>query len=82
MERGAGYGYSDIHTNTALKELAMNIAKNMEAVFVVAIALAAATSFATAAVPSHQPHGSTAAAPFVGKMQVVTIIGKRLARAH
>ena len=55
----------------------MNIAKNMEAVFVAAIALAAATSFATAAVPS-LPHPGAGAAPFVGKMQVVTIVGKRL----
>jgi hypothetical protein len=55
----------------------MNIAKNMEAVFVAAIALVAATSFATAAVPARQ-HPGAAAAPFVGKMQVVTIVGKRL----
>jgi hypothetical protein len=59
----------------------MNIAKNMEAVFVSAIALAAATSFATAAVPAHQDSG-TKAAPFVGKMQVVTIVGKRLTPAE
>jgi hypothetical protein len=55
----------------------MNIAKNMEAVFITAIALAAATSFATAAVPARQ-HSGANAAPFVGKMQVVTIVGKRL----
>jgi hypothetical protein len=42
----------------------MNIAKNMEAVFIAAIALVAATSFA--------------AAPFEGRIQVVTIVGKRL----
>lgn len=55
----------------------MNIAKNMEAVFIAAIALVAATSFATAAVPAHHKAGA-AATPFVGKMQVVTIVGKRL----
>lgn len=54
----------------------MNIAKNMEAVFVAAIAVVAATSFATAAVPAN--HKAPAAQPFVGKMQVVTIVGKRL----
>jgi hypothetical protein len=56
----------------------MNIAKNMEAVFIAAIALVAATSFATAAVPAHHKASAAAAAPFVGKMQVVTIVGKRL----
>jgi hypothetical protein len=59
----------------------MNIAKNMEAVFVLAIAVAAATSFATAAVPA-RPNPGAGAAPFVGKMQVVTIVGKRLAPAE
>lgn len=54
----------------------MNIAKHMEAVFIAAIAVVAATSFATAAVPAHRK--ASAAAPFVGKMQVVTIVGKRL----
>lgn len=55
----------------------MNIAKHMEAVFIAAIAVVAATSFATAAVPAHHK-ASAAAAPFVGKMQVVRIVGKRL----
>jgi hypothetical protein len=59
----------------------MNIAKHMEAVFVAAIAVVAATSFATAAVPARLQQGATAA-PFVGKMQVVTIVGKRLAPAR
>jgi hypothetical protein len=59
----------------------MNIAKNMEALFVAAVAIIAATSFATAAVPAHQV-GATAAAPFAGKMQVVTIVGKRLTAAE
>ncbi|MDQ2988555.1 MAG: hypothetical protein M3R60_05580 [Pseudomonadota bacterium] len=58
----------------------MNIAKHMEAVFIAAIAVVAATSFATAAVPAH--HKATAAAPFEGKMQVVTIVGKRLTAAE
>ena len=58
----------------------MNIAKHMEAVFIAAIAMVAATSFATAAVPAH--HKAAAAAPFEGKMQVVTIVGKRLFAAE
>lgn len=56
----------------------MNIAKHMEVIFCAAIALAAATSIATAAAPARQ----SAAAPFEGKMQVVTIVGKRLSAAE
>ncbi len=56
----------------------MNIAKNMEAIFVIAAALASVTTFATAAA-----HDEAAlAAPVVkvdnSKMQVVTISAKRL----
>lgn len=59
----------------------MNIAKNMEAVFVAAIVLAAATGIATAAAPARQaPAGSPPA--FEGKMQVVTIVGKKLSAAE
>ncbi|MDB5804904.1 MAG: hypothetical protein JWN73_2226 [Betaproteobacteria bacterium] len=46
----------------------MNIAKNMEAVFIAAIAIVAATSIATAAVPARHQAGAVAA-PFEGKMQ-------------
>jgi hypothetical protein len=59
----------------------MNIAKNMEALFIAAIGIVAATSIATAAVPAPRMAAS-AAAPFVGKMQVVTIVGKRLSAAE
>jgi hypothetical protein len=56
----------------------MNIAKNMEAIFVIAVALASVTTFATAA--AHDQ--SAVAAPVVkaenSKMQVVTISAKRL----
>jgi hypothetical protein len=55
----------------------MHIAKNMEAVFIAAIALIAATSIASATVPARH-RASTAAAPLDGTMQVVTIVGKRL----
>jgi hypothetical protein len=77
MERGRGHGYSHTIPKPLTRSLKMNIAKNMEALFIAAIALVAATSFATAAVPGHQKI-SAAAAPFEGKMQVVTIVGKRL----
>ena len=55
----------------------MNIAKHMEAIFVAAVALVAATGIATAGAPAAQPAGMAATA-FVGKMQVVTIVGKRM----
>ncbi len=56
----------------------MNIAKNMEAIFFVAIALIGTTALAGAAAPE-QAAGATAA---TGKMQVVTIVGKRLSAAE
>jgi hypothetical protein len=59
----------------------MNIAKHMEAVFIAIIAVLAATSLATAAVPAHQ-HAGAAAVASAGKMQVVTIVGKRLTAAQ
>jgi hypothetical protein len=59
----------------------MNIVKNMDALFISAIAIVAATSIATAAAPARKPAGAVAA-PFVGKMQVVTIVGKRLSAAE
>ncbi|MEO7579173.1 MAG: hypothetical protein ABIT83_16305 [Massilia sp.] len=57
----------------------MNLAKNMEFVLVTAIALVTLTGIATAAIP---PASTTvAAARFDGKMQVVTVTGKRLSAA-
>jgi hypothetical protein len=63
----------------------MNIAKNMEAIFVAAIVVASATTFATAAVPAHAV--SAAPAPIAAKaetskMPVVTITAKRLTAAE
>ena len=68
----------------------MNIAKNMEAIFFVAIALASGTGFATAkstavrAAPSATAiMASTATAAAVqGAMQVVTVSAKRLSAAE
>ncbi|HEX7986872.1 MAG TPA: hypothetical protein VF616_25400 [Duganella sp.] len=62
----------------------MNIAKNMEAIFVAAVVIAGATSFATAAVPATR---AAAPAAVVAKadtnaMQVVTITAKRLTAAE
>jgi hypothetical protein len=66
---------------TRSQENRMNIVKNMEAVLIAAVAIAAAASIATAAVPARHQAGAVAA-PFEGKMQVVTIVGKRLTAAE
>jgi hypothetical protein len=56
------------------KELKMNIAKNMEAIFLAALVIAGATSFATAAVPEQV----VAAKADTATMQVVHVTAKRL----
>lgn len=59
----------------------MNIAKNMEVIFVAAIAFASVTGFATAAVPAHHA-ARVATVQADSKMQVVTIVGHRLSAAE
>ncbi len=60
----------------------MNIAKNMEAIFVIAVALASVTTFATAAAHDEAAVAAPVAASIAkvdnSKMQVVTISAKRL----
>lgn len=61
----------------------MNIAKNMEAIFLTAIALASVTTFATASTPvqrTDSPALVQVAAD--ANMTVVTITGKRLTAAE
>lgn len=67
----------------------MNIAKNMEAIFVAAIVVASATTFATAGVPATRAvtPASAPAAAVIAKadasaMQVVTVTAKRLTAAE
>jgi len=68
----------------------MNIAKNMEAIFIAAATLAGAASFATAAVPATASAPAAPAAPAAATvtvakaapMQVVTITAKRLSAAE
>lgn len=61
----------------------MNIAKNMEIIFVAAIALVSMTGIATAAVDARQPAPvevvKVGAAP---EMMVITVTGKRLSAAE
>lgn len=56
----------------------MNIAKNMEAIFIAALLIAGATSFATAAVPASKPAVQDSSAT----MQVVNVSAKRLTAAE
>ena len=69
----------------------MNIAKNMEAIFFVAIVLASGTGFATAkstavrtapSVTATVATAATATAALQGPMQVVTVSAKRLTAAE
>ena len=62
----------------------MNIAKNMEAIFFVAIALASGTGFANAkSTAAHRtPPAVIASAAAQGEMQVVTVSAKRLSAAE
>jgi hypothetical protein len=62
----------------------MNIAKNMEAIFVVAIALVGVTSFATASspVPPARVAPVAAAVSDTVAMQVVTVSAKRMTAAE
>ena len=61
----------------------MNIAKNMEIIFIVALALVSATSLANAAAPAHRTASPVALhAEPAAPMTVVTITGKRLSAAQ
>lgn len=64
----------------------MNIAKNMEAIFIAAVVVAGATTFATAAVPATRAATPVAAAVVAkadtSAMQVVTVTAKRLTAAE
>jgi hypothetical protein len=68
------------------KEHIMNIAKNMEIIFVAASLIAAATSLATAADTSAAPAAAIAKVAVVTqadvKMPVVTVTAKRLTAAE
>lgn len=61
----------------------MNIAKNMEVIFIAALALASVTSLANASVPAYRSAAPVAkqATP-TAPMTVVTITGKRLSAAQ
>ena len=61
----------------------MNIAKNMEAIFVAIIAIAAAASIATASVPKFRAApASVVASSDAGAMHTVHVSAKRLSAAE
>lgn len=63
----------------------MNIAKNMELIFIAALALVSATTLANAAVPAHRAAPAVVSATIVqasAPMAVVTITAKRLSAAQ
>ena len=60
----------------------MNIAKNMEAIFVVAAVLAGASAYATAAIPEIAVRQTAAVSADAAKMPVVVVSAKRLSAAE
>lgn len=60
----------------------MNIAKNMEAIFIAAVVIAGATTYATAAMPAPRISTPVAVKADSVKMQVVTVSAKRLTAAQ
>lgn len=61
----------------------MNIAKNMEAIFLTAVALASVTTFATASTPVQRTDAPALTQVTADtNMTVVTITGKRLSAAE
>ncbi len=62
----------------------MNIAKNMEAIFLAAIALVSVTGLATASGPADVASRAplSAVAPDAAPMQIVTVSAKRLSAAE
>jgi nucleotide-binding universal stress UspA family protein len=68
----------------------MNVLKNMEAIFLAALALAGATSYASAAIPAihaiHAQHGTRVTVQQTAvdgqPMEVITVTAKRLSAAE
>ena len=62
----------------------MNIAKNMEIIFIAALALVSASTLANAAVPNHRaaPAAAVTVTTPATTMAVVTITAKRLSAAQ
>jgi hypothetical protein len=68
--------------NFTHKEHIMNIAKNMEAIFIVAVALVSGTGFATASAPQRLDPPAAVQLADQDDMTVVTVTAKRLTAAE
>ncbi|MDB5916015.1 MAG: hypothetical protein JWR40_249, partial [Massilia sp.] len=88
VEADRARGYSDIIPKPLTRNVKMHIACHMEAILIAAIVIIGAAGFAAAAVPAqHAGAVAVTVAPgavtaVAGKMQVVTIVGKRLSAAE
>ena len=64
----------------------MNVLKNMEAIFIAALVLAGAASYASAAIPAHLHHGARVSVEQTTvegqQMAVVKVTAKRLSAAE
>jgi hypothetical protein len=76
-------GYSSLKPNEQpAQEHIMNIAKNMEAIFLAAICLVSLTTMAHAAVPARLAAQPAANVASDANMMVVTVVHKRLSAAE
>jgi hypothetical protein len=76
MEPGGGFRYSStIPKRLIHKDIIVNIAKNMEAIFILALALAGTTSFATAAGPAFKADAAKVQLVKAGAVQVAAAAG-------
>jgi hypothetical protein len=78
-------GYSAPIETTFAGRTIMNIAKNMEAIFVAALAFAGSASFVADTLPAAQAHTQSTVARSVGTathMAVVVVSGKRMSAAE
>jgi hypothetical protein len=73
---------AQIELKRHLTELKMNIAKNMETIFLSAVAVIALTGFATAAVPAKHAAPAAVVAKADANMPVVVVSAKRLTAAE
>jgi hypothetical protein len=78
---GQGVAIVNTYTKPFTRSHIMNIAKNMEAIFLAAITLISVTSFATASAPQAAAQARATASTDVA-MQVVTVSAKRLTPAE
>jgi hypothetical protein len=85
MEVGAGFGYIGHIANPPARRNTVNLAKHMEAVFVVALAAAGSASFFTDSLPQAQARPAVIQDSSIAtgtRMAVVVVKGKRPSAAQ